>query len=211
MNFLPPEIEQYADNFTAPEPPVLAELNRETNAKVLMPQMLSGHIQGAFLRMVSSMIQPKNVLEIGTFTGYSAICLAMGMPAGGVLHTIDNNEELKAMTERFVAKAGFAKQIVLHTGDALTIIPQLKETFDLVFIDADKINYSNYFNLVIDRVRSGGFILADNVLWSGKVLEPNPDPDTQAIIDFNKKVKADARIEHVLLPIRDGLMLMRKK
>jgi caffeoyl-CoA O-methyltransferase len=211
MNFLPPDIEQYAENHTEPENTVLAELNRETHAKILMPQMLSGHLQGAFLRMLTSMIKPETVLEIGTFTGYTAICFAQSMSSSGVVHTIDINEELRHIVERFVKKAGLEKQIVIHTGNALDIIPMLKETFDLVFIDADKINYSNYYNLVFDKVRNGGYIIADNVLWSGKVLQPNPDPDTKAIKEFNDKIMADIRVEKVLVPIRDGLMVIRKK
>jgi predicted O-methyltransferase YrrM len=211
MNILPADIEQYAGKHTEDENAVLAELNRETYAKVLMPTMLSGQLQGAFLRMLTSMIKPEKVLEIGTFTGYTAICFMQAMGAKGELHTIDINAELRSMAESYIAKAGFDKQIKLHTGNALTIIPQLNETFDLVFIDADKINYSNYYDLVFDKVRKGGYIIADNVLWSGKVLQPNPDPDTKAIIDFNNKVKADTRVEKVLVPIRDGLMVMRKK
>lgn len=211
MNFLTPEIEKYADSYTAPEHPVLVELNRETHAKILYPQMLSDHVQGTFLRMITAIHNPGKVLEIGTFTGYTAICFAMGMQKGGVVHTIDINEELRSMVERFVKKADMQERIVIHTGDALKVIPTLHETFDLVFIDADKINYSNYFDLVIDKVPRGGLILADNVLWSGKVLQPKPDPDTKALMDFNEKVKNDDRVEIILLPIRDGIMMMRKK
>jgi len=211
MNFLPPEIEKYADNHTTPEHPVLAELNRETFAKILYPQMLSGHVQGVFLQMITKLHQPKRILEIGTFTGYTAICFALGMPQDGIVHTIDINEELREMVERYVEKAGMKNKIIIHTGDALKIIPTLDETFDLAFIDADKINYSNYYDLVIDKVRSGGLILADNVLWSGKVLQPKPDPDTKALIEFNEKVKKDNRVEIILLPFRDGMMMMRKK
>ena len=211
MNFLPESIEKYAENFTSPESETLGELNRETHLKVLMPQMLSGHLQGAALRMFSQMLRPKRILEIGTFTGYSSICLAEGLAEDGVLHTIDINEELEGIVRKYFAKAGLEKKIQLHIGSALEIIPTLIEVFDLVFIDADKVNYPNYYNLVFDKVRSGGFIIADNVLWSGKVVEPNPDKDTRALMSYCELVKSDSRVEQLLLPIRDGLMIARKK
>jgi predicted O-methyltransferase YrrM len=210
MEFLPEPLSQYAESHTTPETEVLQQLNRETHAKILMPRMLSGHLQGQFLSMISHMVKPKAVLEIGTYTGYSAICLAAGLQDGGVLHTIDINEELEEMVTAFISKAGLQNKIKNHIGNALKIIPTLKETFDLVFIDADKINYSNYYNLVFDKVRTGGFIMADNVLWSGKVLDEKKDKDTQAIHDYNSKLQNDPRVENVLLPIRDGIMIARK-
>ncbi len=212
MEFLSSELNAYVEAHTSPEPVLLSELNRETNAKVLMPRMLSGHLQGQVLTMLSRMIQPKQVLEIGTYTGYSAICLASGLQPGGCIQTIDINEELTSMVKHYIRAAGLIEKVKIHTGNALTIIPRLNEMFDLVFIDADKINYSNYYDLVFDKVKSGGFMIADNVLWSGKVLEKESDmdSDTKAIVDFNKKVHEDKRVHHVLLPVRDGLMVMRK-
>lgn len=210
MDFLPEALNAYVEAHTAPESDVKQELNRETHLKVNMPQMLSGHIQGAALSLFSRMIRPRRILEIGTYTGYSAICFAEGLTDDGRLHTIDNNEELEEMCRRYWQKAGIADKIKLHIGHALDIIPTLDETFDLVFIDADKVNYSAYFDGVIDKVRQGGFIIADNVLWSGKVTQPGPDKKTKALMDFNNKVHADTRVENVLLPIRDGLMVLRK-
>ena len=210
MDFLPEAISNYCEKFSSSESTALFELNRETNLKVLMPQMLSGHLQGSFLQMMSCMIHPKRILEIGTFTGYSAICLAQGLTTDGLLHTIDVNAEIEDMVKKYFSKAGVSEKIKLHIGDAQKIIPQLNETFDLVFIDADKINYSNYYDLVFDKVRSGGFIVADNVLWSGKVLSENPDKDTEAIKQYNAKVHADIRVENMILPLRDGLMIARK-
>ena len=198
MNFLPEELAKYAEAHTTAESRVLKELSRETNLKVLMPQMLSGHLQGQFLKMLSCMIQPRCILEIGTFTGYSAICLAGGLQEKGMLHTIDNNEELKTMALKYFKKAGLEKKIKLYTGNGKKIIPTLKETFDLVFIDADKENYSNYYDLVFDKTRKGGFIIADNVLWSGKVLEKKKDKDTQALADYVRKVHNDNRVENIL-------------
>lgn len=206
-----PAIADYAAAQTSPEPPSLRRINRDTYANVLMPRMLSGHVQGRVLSMISHMIRPSLVLEIGTYTGYSAICLAEGLHEGGKIISIDNNEELASRTRRNIADAGVADRIELHKGNALDIIPTLNHSFDLVFIDADKINYSNYYDLVFDRVRSGGFILADNVLWSGKVVDPKPDKDTQALLLFNEKVTNDERVENVLLTVRDGIMLIRKK
>lgn len=210
MKFLPDVIESYSSIFSAPEEEVLAKLNRETHLKVMLPQMLSGHIQGNFLKMMSYMIQPERVLEIGTFTGYSAICFARGLKPGGILHTIDINEELEPMVRRYFAEAGVENQIQYHIGNALEIIPTLNETFDLVFIDADKINYANYYDMVFDKVRKGGFIIADNVLWSGKVTEEKQDKDTAALHAYNQKITADERVENYLVPIRDGLMVARK-
>ena len=174
--------------------------------------MLSGHLQGRTLSMFSQMIQPKTILEIGTYTGYSAICLSEGLQESGSLHTIDINEELKSMCERYFEKAGISKQVKLHTGNAIQIIPTINAEFDLVFIDADKENYSNYFDLIIERMPVGGYIIADNVLWSGKVVEEvdTNDIETQELIAFNKKIHESERVENLLLPIRDGLMVCRK-
>ena len=210
MEIIDPNIQVYSEKHTSPESALLARINRDTYASVLMPRMLSGHLQGRFLSMVSQMIRPKYILEIGTYTGYSALCLAEGLTPDGRLITLDINEELESRVRGYFSQSNYALKIEFRLGNALKIIPELSETFDLVWIDADKGNYSNYFDLVIDKVRSGGFILADNVLWSGKVLEEKPDNDTRAIMDFNKKVSADTRLEKVLLPIRDGIMMMRK-
>lgn len=200
----------YAEAYTTPETDELKSLNRETHAKVLMPQMLSGHVQGTLLRTFSFMIRPKAILEVGTYTGYSAINMAMGLQEGGKLHTIDINEELEDMIRRYINQSGVGDKIQLHIGNALDIIPRLNETFDLVFIDADKVNYAKYYDLVFDKVSTGGFIIADNVLWSGKVLDDKKDKDTQAIHDYNEKIHADERVENILLPVRDGLMVARK-
>lgn len=212
MDFLPENIDRYVHDHTTPEPVYLQELNRETWAKVLMPRMLSGHLQGKILQAFSYMLRPKRILEIGTYTGYSAISLSAGLTEDGILHTIDINDELEPMVKKYIEKAGREKQIICHYGDATQIIPTINETFDLVFIDADKENYANYFDLTIDKVRKDGFIIADNVLWSGKVTTDydKADPETRGIIDFNKKVHDDLRVENVLMPVRDGLMVMRK-
>lgn len=210
MDIIDPALQQYAEKHTTEESPLLKRINRDTNAKVLMPRMLSGQLQGRVLSMISRLVKPKTILEIGTFTGYSAICLAEGLREGGKLITIDINEELRDRVEGYFREAKLEDRIDYRTGDATAIIPQLSENFDLVFIDADKENYSRYFDLVIDRVNLNGIILADNVLWSGKVLAAKPDKDTRAIVEFNAKVQADQRVENVLLPIRDGMMMMRK-
>ncbi|NJN40934.1 MAG: O-methyltransferase [Flammeovirgaceae bacterium] len=211
MEFIDPQLQAYAEAHTSPEPKVLSDLNRHTQANVLMPRMLSGHLQGRFLSFISHMIRPRRVLEVGTYTGYSAICLAEGLANDGLVITIDNNEELTRTVTTAIASAGLECSIKCMIGNAQEIIPSLHEKFDLVFIDADKENYSLYFEMVIDKVHSGGFILADNVLWSGKVLQPKPDKDTQGILAFNAKVQADDRVENVLLPVRDGIMIIRKK
>jgi len=211
MEFIDPQLQAYAEEHTSAEPDALSELNRHTQANVLMPRMLSGHLQGRFLATISHMIKPLRVLEIGTYTGYSAICLAEGLSQGGLVITIDNNEELTSTVTSAIEAAGAKSKIKLLVGEASEIIPSLNEVFDLVFIDADKENYSLYVDLVIDKVKSGGFILADNVLWSGKVLMQKPDKDTRGILDFNTKVQADARLENVLLPVRDGIMIARKR
>jgi len=210
MNFLPEVLENYIEGHTKPEPSVLQKLNRETHANVLMPQMLSGHLQGRFLKMLTTMINPDHVLEIGTFTGYSGICIAEGMKENATLHTIDINDELLPMVKAYIKEAGMEKKIKTYVGNALEIIPTIHHTFDMVFIDADKKNYSNYYDLVFDKVRVGGYIIADNVLWSGKVVEGKPDTDTKSIMAYNDKVNSDKRVENVLVPIRDGLMIARK-
>ena len=212
MDFVAKEIEAYAEQFTREEGEVLAELNRETYAKVMTPRMLSGHLQGQVLRMFSQMINPKNILEIGTYTGYSALCMVDGLQKDGKLVTIDVNEELHNMILKYFEKSGKADRIDSRIGNALDIIPTLDDEFGLVFIDADKENYSNYFDLVIGSVTEGGYIIADNVLWSGKVLEEDSqlDKDTIALKEYVKKLKADPRVETVLLPIRDGLLIARK-
>ncbi|CAG0966830.1 MAG: O-methyltransferase [Bacteroidetes bacterium] len=213
MNFLDPQLEEYVERHTSEENEVLKKLNRETWAKMLMPRMLSGHIQGRVLSMFSHMIKPKHILEIGTFTGYSAICMAEGLADKGILHTIELNDELEEFIKKYFQEAGMEEKIVLHIGNALEIIPALPITFDLVFIDADKENYSAYYDLVFDKLSVGGFIIADNVLWSGKVLldYEKLDTETNALVDFNMKIQNDNRVENVLLPIRDGLMIVRKK
>lgn len=213
MEFPDPKINSYAEAHTSPENDLLAELNRDTNAHVMFPRMLSGHLQGRLLSMLSKMIQPKNILEIGTYTGYSALCLSEGLQGGGMIHTIELNPEHEEMIRKYFRNAGAEKKITLHIGNATKIIPTLSETFDLVFIDADKENYSKYFELVFPKLRNGGYIFADNTLWSGKVLgpvDPN-DKETKGITEFNKKIQADNRVENILLPVRDGLMIIRKK
>ena len=213
MNFLPHKIDQYATDHTQKEPELLQKLNVETWQKALVPRMLSGHYQGRILSMISKLIHPENILEIGTYTGYSALCLAEGMQKNGVLHTIDHNEELEYLQHKYFNKSSYKDQIKTHVGEALDIIPKINKKFDLVFIDADKENYINYFHLIIDKMNAGGVILSDNVLWSGKVTEtPNPkDKDTIALKKYNKLLVNDSRIETVLLPIRDGLTISRVK
>jgi caffeoyl-CoA O-methyltransferase len=213
MEFIDAHLDAYVCAHTEKEPEVLKELNRRTHLSVLSPRMLSGHFQGRVLSMISHMIQPKRILEIGTYTGYSALCLAEGLQEGGLLTTIDVNEELEELVNEYIAKAGLSAQIDHIVGDAAKIIPTLKEQFDIVFIDADKRNYLNYYNLVFDQVRSGGYIIADNVLWSGKVTGEydKMDLDTRIIMDYNRMVHEDSRVQEVLFPIRDGLMIARKK
>lgn len=213
MKFLAEEIEAYSVAHTEIESELLKSLNRETHANILNPRMLSGHLQGRFLSMISRMIRPDRILEVGTYTGYSALCLCEGLNAEGKLVTIDINEELETFTRRFFAASPFSGSIDYRIGKATDIIPTLNETFDLVFIDADKINYAAYFNLCIDKVRKGGFIIADNVLWSGKVVmdDIKIDKDTRALLDFNKMMHDDDRVSNILLPIRDGLMILQKR
>ncbi len=211
MEFLPEDISNYVDNHTTKESDLLSELNRETWSKMVQPRMLSGHLQGRVLSLLSKMIRPKRILEIGTFTGYSAICLAEGLESDGRLITIDINEEFKDIIERYLQQSPNRDQIDLKIGNALDIIPELNENFDLVFIDADKENYMNYYELVIDKLNPGGFVIADNVLWSGKVLDDKSDAETEALKAYNIKIHNDDRVENVLFPIRDGLMICRKK
>ncbi|MEH6705598.1 MAG: O-methyltransferase [Galbibacter orientalis] len=211
MHFLSDAIEDYVTNHSEDEPAILKELDRETNLKTLQPRMLSGHFQGRILSVLSKIINPNTILEIGTFTGYSAICLAEGLAKDGMLHTIDINEELYVFQQKYFEKSELKDQIKQYTGDALEIIPEIDAKFDLVFIDADKPNYVNYFDLIIDKMNPGGVILSDNVLWSGKVVEKlkKGDKSTEALLEYNKKLKEDPRIETVLLPIRDGLTVSR--
>lgn len=211
MHFLSPILEEYIAAHSQEEPKVLQELTRETHLKVVRPRMLTGHFQGRVLSLLSKIICPKNILEIGTYTGYSAICLAEGLSSQGKLHTIDKNEELYEIQRRYFDKSGFGDKIVQHTGDALEIIPGLNIVFDLVFIDAEKLDYPAYFEAVLKKTKSGSVILSDNVLWSGKVVDPlDPkDKTTKTVLDYNRKLKEDSRIETALLPIRDGLTLSR--
>ncbi|MCA0133030.1 O-methyltransferase [Winogradskyella alexanderae] len=213
MYFLPNAIDKYVVEHSDDEPELLQELTRETYQKVLQPIMLSGPYQGRVLSILSKLIRPKKVLELGTFTGYSTLCLAEGLETDGVIHTIDINEELEDLQRKYFDKSGYGHQIIQHIGNALEIIPKINDTFDLVFIDADKPNYSNYFQLVIGKLTKGGIILSDNVLWHGKVVEPlnSKDHSTKAVLDYNNLLKNDPRIETVLLPIRDGLTISRKK
>lgn len=205
-----PLIQHYSEEHTSQENTLLQRINRDTQAKVLMPRMLSGHLQGRFLSMISRMIKPTTILELGTYTGYSALCLAEGLTSTGKLITLDANEELEDTVRAYFKASPYATQLDYRIGKAADIIPQLTESFDLVFIDADKENNSLYFDLLINRVPLGGFIVVDNVLWSGKVVEEKIDKDTRAILAFNDKVQTDPRVENVLLPLRDGLMLMQK-
>jgi predicted O-methyltransferase YrrM len=208
-----PKIEVYIETHTSPENGVLKELNRQTHLRTFYPRMLSGHIQGKILEMVCHMIQPNRALEIGTFTGYSAIAMAQGLPDDAMIYTIEVNEEMATFIDEFVAKSGLENKIRLIMGDALEIIPTLDEVFDLVFIDADKEQYVDYYKLAKQKLRPGGFIIADNVIWSGKVLERSSktDKETQGIVAFNEFVKNDTDVEQVMLSIRDGLLLIRKK
>jgi len=211
MNFLPENIDDYAVNHTENEPKILQELSKETWQKVLIPRMLSGHFQGRILSLLSKIKNPKNILEIGTYTGYSALCLAEGLQDEGFLHTIDKNEELVDFQKKYFDKSAYKNQIKQHLGDALDIIPTINTKFDLVFIDADKPNYSNYFYAIIDKMNKGGIIISDNVLWSGKVIEnlDLKDESTIELVKYNKLLKNDKRVETVLLPIRDGLSISR--
>ena len=213
MHFISEKLDDYVVRHSEEEPALLKALTRETYQKVLQPRMLSGHYQGRILSVLSKLIRPKTILELGTFTGYSALCLAEGLDKNGVLHTIDINEELVDFQKRYFDKSNYGTQIVQHLGSALDIIPTIETTFDLVFMDADKPNYINYFHQIIDKLNPGGVILSDNVLWSGKVIEPL-DPSeisTKIVLEYNRLLKEDSRLETVLLPIRDGLTISIKK
>lgn len=211
MHFLSPVLEQYIQNNSEEEPELLQRLSHETHLKVIQPRMITGHFQGRVLSLLSKIIRPTNILEIGTYTGYSALCLAEGLRNEGNLHTIDVNEELTNIQRKYFDESNFGEQIIQHTGNALEIIPKLEITFDLVFIDAEKKEYPNYFESVMKKTTSGSIILSDNVLWSGKVVEPLNEKDkaTKILLDYNKMLKNDPRVETVLLPIRDGLTLSR--
>jgi len=210
-NFINKDILEYSEKYSQQEPEILQELNRETHLKILNPRMLSGFFQGRLLSIISKLIKPKKVLEIGTYTGYSAICIAEGMNKNGIIHTIDKNEELNTIQKKYFKKSGLENNIIQYNGCALDIIPKIEEKFDLIFIDADKENYINYFNLVIDKLNNNGVILADNVLWSGKVINSEDhDLTTNVLREFNKMVNNDNRVETILLPIRDGISIIRK-
>lgn len=211
MHFISQELEDYIEQHSEKEPALLAALNKETYQKILLPRMLSGHFQGRVLSMLSKLIRPVNILEIGTYTGYSALCLSEGIQENGQLHTIDIKEELVDFQRKHFDKSPWGKQIFQHLGEAVYIIPTLDIKFDLVFIDADKENYLNYFELIVPKMNKGGIILSDNVLWSGKVLEPvNPkDLSTKILLKYNQLLASDPRVETVLLPIRDGLTVSR--
>lgn len=211
MSLINEDMQQLLLNYCEPESELLQKIDRETNLKVLMPRMLSGHYQGRVLSMLSKMISPDRILEIGTFTGYATICLAEGLKETGIIYTLDINEELEEMVRRNFAESPDAAKIRYILGDATKTVHELQETFDLVFIDADKKNNGTYYDLIFDRVRPGGLIIVDNVLWSGKVLNANPDKDTKNITTFNDKIAADNRVEKMILPVRDGLFIIRKK
>ena len=206
------KIEDYIRKNSSKEPEILKDLNKETYLKVLNPRMLSGHLQGRFLSIITKLIKPKKILEIGTYTGYSAICMAEGLIEKGIIHTIDINEELVSIQNKYFAKSKCNNSIMQHVGDARNIIKRINEKFDLVFLDADKENYIEYYELVIEKVKKGGLIIADNVLWTGKVVEPKKDDDelTQYLIDFNKMINEDDRVENIILPLRDGLNVILK-
>lgn len=213
MEFISQELDNYIVNHSEDEPPLLQQLSRETHLKILQPRMLSGHYQGRLLSLISKILNPKAILEIGTYTGYSALCLAEGLQNNGVLHTIDINEELYDFQRKYFDASPYGQQIIQHLGNAIDIIKTLDYQFDLVFIDADKEDYPAYFELVINKLKKGGVILSDNVLWSGKVIEPLVEGDeaTTALLQYNQMLKNDPRIETVILPVRDGLTISRKK
>ena len=212
INFIDDNILNYSISKSEKESKLLNDLYRETYLKVLNPRMISGHYQGRILSLISKIISPKKILEIGTYTGYSAICLCEGMDKDGILHTIDNNKELVKIQNKYFKKANLTNKIVQHSGDAKNIIPTIEEEFDIVFIDADKESYPEYYDLIINKVRPGGIIIADNILWSGKILEKveKDDQATKSIIEFNNKIIEDDRVKNIILPIRDGLNIVRK-
>lgn len=213
MNFLPEDIEAYVERFTTAESPLLSELNRFTHANVLMPRMLAGHLQGRVISMLSHMIKPRCVVEIGTYTGYSALCWAEGLAEEGEVHTIEVNDELEGKIRSFLDRSDFKDRVHLHIGAALDVLSSLEGPFDIVYIDADKENYVKYFDATIDRVRPGGYIIADNVLWSGKVVDNlgKMDVETRTLYEYSVKIHEDPRVENVLLPVRDGLLIARKR
>jgi predicted O-methyltransferase YrrM len=210
MNFLSEDIEQYVEEHTSQENSLLRKINRETHARVLMPRMLSGHLQGRILAMFSHMLRPSSILEIGTYTGYSAVCLCEGLAEGGTLTTIDINEELEDQVREYFEEAGLTSSINYLIGDARSLLETIEIEPELVFIDADKQSYSLYYDMIIDRVPTGGYVIADNVLWSGKVASDAQDKDTENMREFNDKIHADPRVENILIPVRDGLLVMRK-
>ena len=211
-NFIDKKIFDYTLSKSSDEPEILKELNRETHLKILNPRMLSGNYQGRILSLISKIIRPRSILEIGTYTGYSTICFAEGLRDDGFIHTIDHNEELIYIQNKYFKKAGISKKVIQYLGDATKIIKKLNYEFDLVFLDADKENYPVYFDLIIDKVKSGGIIIADNILWSGKILNKVEDDDlaTKSILEFNEKMNSDKRVETLILPVRDGLSFIRK-
>ena len=211
MNDLIRALHDYATRLSSPPPPYLHQLERETHLTTLAPQMLSGSLQGRFLALLSKLMRPRRILEIGTFTGYGALCLAEGLAPDDQLHTIEANPEREALIRKYLAEAGMTDRIHLHMGDALDLIPTLDEAFDLVFVDAGKQDYGRYFDLLIGRLPVGALLIADNVLWSGKILDPTSDADAQALHTFNERVRDDARLESLILPLRDGLLLARKR
>ena len=210
MNTLIQKLTEYCEEHTTPQSELLHELERETNLKTLAPQMTSGHLQCHFLTLLSQLMQPKAILEIGTFTGYATICLAKGLEKDGIIHTIEVNEELEYLSKKYFEKSGLKDKIKQHIGDAKEIIPTLKETFDIVFLDAGKLDYPSFYDMVFDKVKSGGLILSDNVLWSGKIVNGATDKHTKQLDFYNKKLLNDERIEHIILPFRDGLGIARK-
>jgi caffeoyl-CoA O-methyltransferase len=212
MNFLPESLQNYCDAHTAPEPALLAELNRQTHLKVMYPRMLSGHFSGRFLSFISQLLQPKCIVEVGTYTGYSALCLAEGLAPGGTLHTLDPNPETNAFARSFFERSPYAQQIVQHEGDAALLLPALPVSPELVFLDADKENYLTYLEILIPKMPQGGVILTDNVLWSGKVVDKSfSDPSTRALRHFNDTVAQDSRLTGIMIPLRDGIYALRKR
>ena len=212
MDLLSDELKSYLESSCEPESDLLKQIDRDTNIKVSLPRMLSGHYQGRVLSMLSKLVNPQRILEVGTFTGYASLCLAEGLSKDGILHTIDINAELEDMVRSSFSKSDLGSQIIYHIGNALEIIPNLDEVFDLIFIDADKKNNETYYNLTIDKLRSGGLIIVDNVLWSGKVIgEKKTDSATTSISDFNEMIRSDQRVEKLILPVRDGVYIIRKK